>query len=105
MQEPHLGAFLHHLSPIPRKRPELEVRAEFGLLSKEVKREARRPPPFVLLFFILIPERKELTTNTTSPPFVVNSNHFLASPAFPHRFPSVFYSPTKPPNPPDTPGT
>ena len=68
MQEPHFGAFLHHFSPIPGKRPELEVRAEFGLLSKEVKREARRPPPFVLLFFILIPERKELTTNTTSPP-------------------------------------
>ena len=26
MQEPLFGAFLHHFSPIPRKRPELEVR-------------------------------------------------------------------------------
>ena len=35
MQEPHFGAFLHHFSPIPRKLPELEVRAGFGPLSDE----------------------------------------------------------------------
>ena len=27
MQEPHFGALLHHFSPIPGKRSELEVRA------------------------------------------------------------------------------
>ena len=27
MQEPLFGVFLHHFSPIPGKRPELEVRA------------------------------------------------------------------------------
>ena len=41
MQEPLFGAFLHHFSPIPRKRLELEVRAGFGSLSDEMKREAR----------------------------------------------------------------
>ena len=42
MQEPLFGAFMHHFSPIPGKRPELEVHAGFGPLSDEMKREARR---------------------------------------------------------------
>ena len=65
MQEPHFGAFLHHFLSNPRKTVRIRgarriawVRAEFGSLSKEVKREARRAPPFVLLFFILFPKGK-----------------------------------------------
>ena len=35
MQERSEKGFLHHFSPIPGKRPELEVRAGFGPLSKK----------------------------------------------------------------------
>ena len=92
MQEPHFGTFLHHFSPIPGKRPELEVRAppeaepsrsihpacggscihgrtEFGPRSNGKRSTKGTAALRASLPIIRIPERKELTTNTPSSPF------------------------------------
>lgn len=92
MQEPHFRTFLHHFSPIPGKRLELEGRAppeaepsrsihpacggscthgrtEFGPRSHEKRSTKGAAALRASLPLIIIPERKELTTNTPSSPF------------------------------------
>lgn len=43
MQEPLFGAFLHHFSPIPGKRPELEVRAGLCGYARRASHPAAKP--------------------------------------------------------------
>ena len=101
MQEPHFGAFLHHFPPIPGKRPELEVRAGFGPLSDEI---ARRAATRRASLSHPISRKERIDDEHHIPPFVVNSNHLLASPAFPTSLPISILFPTEPPGPPGTPG-